>query len=112
DKQVRPLLHLQRKHDRHGERPGTFLLALTPPAEVEPAETLPRDVVLLLDRSASMSDDSLDQARRAVRYLVNGLDKADRVALLAFDHEVMELLHDRPGRLVSQREAASCLDAA
>lgn len=47
----------------------------------------PRDVVVLLDRSGSMSGWKLVAARRAAGRLVDALGPEDRFALLAFDHE-------------------------
>ncbi len=46
----------------------------------------PRDVVILVDRSASMRGDALPQARRAVRALLDSLPESDAVQVLAFDH--------------------------
>ena len=46
----------------------------------------PRDVAILVDRSASMRG-SLPQARRAVRALLDALAPGDAVQLLSFDHE-------------------------
>ncbi|PTL85344.1 VIT domain-containing protein [Vitiosangium sp. GDMCC 1.1324] len=48
---------------------------------------LPRDVVFLVDRSASMRGGSLPQARRAVRMMLDKLGPEDAVQLLAFDHD-------------------------
>jgi Ca-activated chloride channel family protein len=136
---VRPQVFFERKVDK----PGTFLLAITPPVEapsdvVEAKSTggkavrcgncggtledpgavrevpgigpawrcgycgavvsasrqspgrkvgLPRDVVFLVDRSASMRGGSLPQARRAVRMMLDKLGPEDGVQLLAFDHD-------------------------
>jgi Vault protein inter-alpha-trypsin domain/von Willebrand factor type A domain len=81
--EVRPLILLERPLGA----PGVFLLSLTPPAEIAPAETRPRDVVFLVDRSCSMRGGSLAQARRAVRFVLEGLPAGDRFTVIAFDHE-------------------------
>ncbi|HEX8436629.1 VIT and VWA domain-containing protein, partial [Archangium sp.] len=136
---VRPQVFFERKADK----PGTFLLAITPPVEapsdvIEAKSTggkavrcgncggtledpgavrevpgigpawrcgycgavvsasrqspsrkvgLPRDVVFLVDRSASMRGGSLPQARRAVRMMLDKLGPEDGVQLFAFDHD-------------------------
>ncbi|HEU4534977.1 MAG TPA: VWA domain-containing protein, partial [Polyangiaceae bacterium] len=54
---------------------------------VTDAGSLPRDVAILVDRSRSMRGDSLAQARRAVARLIEELDPADAVQVVAFDHE-------------------------
>ncbi|MBI4704695.1 MAG: VWA domain-containing protein [Deltaproteobacteria bacterium] len=46
----------------------------------------PRDVTILVDRSASMRG-SLEPARRAVRALLEALAPGDAVQVIAFDHE-------------------------
>jgi Ca-activated chloride channel family protein len=48
---------------------------------------LSRDVVLLVDRSCSMRGQSLPQARRAVRMILDHLGPNDAVQCIAFDHD-------------------------
>jgi Ca-activated chloride channel family protein len=48
---------------------------------------LPRDVVFLVDRSSSMRGDSVPQARRAVRMILDHLGPDDRAQLFAIDHD-------------------------
>ncbi|WP_062443330.1 VIT domain-containing protein [Herbidospora daliensis] len=69
--------------DAEGEE-GTFALTVLPP-EVERRRT-PRDVVLLLDRSGSMSGWKMVAARRAAARIVDTLTPADRFAVISFDH--------------------------
>lgn len=68
---------------------GACTLAVTviPPAPV--ASHRPRDVVVLIDRSGSMSGWKLIAARRAAARLVDSLDAQDRFAALAFDDVVI-----------------------
>ena len=65
---------------------GTFLLTLLPPGGQ--AAPRPRDVVLLLDRSGSMTGWKVVAARRAAARIVDTLTAADRFAVLCFDHQV------------------------
>jgi Ca-activated chloride channel family protein len=66
---------------------GTFLLTLVPPTATAKAQK-PRDVVLLLDRSGSMSGWKIVAARRAAARIVDSLTPADRFAVLAFDDQI------------------------
>src|SRR5262249_30600783 len=68
------------------EGDGTFQLTVLPPAGAVTAR--PRDVVLLLDRSGSMSGWKMVAARRAAARIVDTLTAADRFAVLLFDHVV------------------------
>ncbi len=62
---------------------GFFLLVLTPPeGGAEPA--LAKDLVLVLDRSGSMSGEKIAQAKSALRYVVENLSPEDRFAVVAF----------------------------
>ncbi|GAA4555738.1 VIT domain-containing protein [Planotetraspora kaengkrachanensis] len=73
--------------DEHPAVPGgegTFTLTVIPPADTVSAATA-RDVVLLLDRSGSMSGWKMVAARRAAARIVDTLTTHDRFAVLAFD---------------------------
>jgi Ca-activated chloride channel family protein len=72
--------------DAEGDE-GTFLLTLVPPADSAKTQR-PRDVVLLLDRSGSMSGWKIVAARRAAARIVDSLTPADRFAVMAFDDSV------------------------
>ncbi len=66
---------------------GTFLLVVAPPAAGE-GTPLPKDLVLVLDRSGSMNGEKLDQAKAALRYVVQNLNPADRFAVVSFSDTV------------------------
>jgi Ca-activated chloride channel homolog len=76
--------------DDQGER--TFHLTVLPPAGA--ATPRPRDVVVVLDRSGSMSGWKMVAARRAAARIVDTLTDTDAFAVLAFDSVV-----DRPAGL-------------
>ena len=62
---------------------GFFLLIVTPP-DLGDAPALAKDLVLVLDRSGSMSGEKIEQAKRALRYVVENLNPEDRFAVVAF----------------------------
>jgi Ca-activated chloride channel homolog len=77
---------------------GTFMLTLVPPAaSIEAAD---RDMVIVLDRSASMSGWKMVAARRAAARIVDTLGSSDRFAVLCFDNTVQEP-PELAGRLVA-----------
>ncbi|WP_440097744.1 VIT domain-containing protein [Streptosporangium sp. H16] len=70
--------------DRDGENDeGTFTLTVVP--EPAPAGTGAKDVVLVLDRSGSMTGWKMVAARRAAARIVDTLTSGDRFAVLSFD---------------------------
>ncbi|MFJ2029268.1 VIT domain-containing protein [Streptosporangium sp. NPDC087985] len=62
---------------------GTFTLALVP--EQAQVTATPKDVVLVLDRSGSMTGWKMVAARRAAARIVDTLTGGDRFAVLSFD---------------------------
>ncbi len=65
--------------------PGYFMALITPKVEIRKEYQVPRDVVLVLDTSGSMRENGkLDQAKKALNYCLNSLDKNDRFALINF----------------------------
>jgi Ca-activated chloride channel family protein len=68
--------------------PGYVLLLLSPRVEISRSQVVPRDVVMVLDTSGSMRGVKMDQARRALKYCLAGLEPQDRFALLNFSTTV------------------------
>jgi Ca-activated chloride channel family protein len=70
-----------------GAAEGTFTLTLLPPPAPDGGgRRRPRDVVLVLDRSGSMTGWKIVAARRAAARIVDTLTAADRFAVLCFDN--------------------------
>lgn len=75
---------------RPDEEDGFFLVLVTPPAERDLAP-LPKDLVLVIDRSGSMEGDKMAQARDAAVFILERLAPDDRFGVIAFDHEILDL---------------------
>lgn len=67
-----------------------FALTVVPPASSE-CPSLRRDVVILLDRSGSMSGWNIVAAKRAVQQIIEGLNEADRFSLILFNQRTLHL---------------------
>src|SRR5262249_20851896 len=63
---------------------GYFLLLATPKVELKKDYQVPRDVVLVLDTSGSMRGPKMEQARKALKYCLDNLQKGDRFGLVGF----------------------------
>ncbi len=66
---------------------GYFLFLISPRLEA-PQQIVPRDVLLVLDTSGSMKGAKMEQARKALHYFLNHLNKQDRFALMNFSTTV------------------------
>lgn len=63
---------------------GFFTLMITPPASVDEDRVIPKDVIIVLDQSGSMYGDKWDQARDAVKFVLDNLNSRDRFNVIAF----------------------------
>jgi Ca-activated chloride channel homolog len=63
---------------------GYFMLMVSPATEAAKNQRVPRDVVLVLDKSGSMSDAKMAQARKALKFCLNSLNAEDRFGLVSF----------------------------
>jgi Ca-activated chloride channel family protein len=86
------------------------LLTVTPPQGK--AAALPRDLIVLLDTSGSMGGQPLDQAKRVITALIDGLQDRDRLELIEFSMRPRRWQSDpvfatRPNKQQAQRWLAS-----
>ena len=64
---------------------GYFMLLASPSPKTAAASVVPKDVVVLIDRSGSMaSDRKLDQAKDALRFILANLNAEDRFNIIAY----------------------------
>jgi Ca-activated chloride channel family protein len=64
---------------------GYFMLLISPRVEVSKSQQIPRDMVFVLDTSGSMrEDDKIGQAKKALKYCLDGLTEQDRFAMMNF----------------------------
>jgi Ca-activated chloride channel family protein len=63
---------------------GFFMLMLAPPLEVDEADIIPKDVIVVLDQSGSMYGEKWEQAREAVSYVLDNLNAEDRFNVVVF----------------------------
>jgi Ca-activated chloride channel family protein len=65
------------------DQDGFFLVLLAPKPETD-AQVLPKDVLLVLDRSGSMEGEKFKQAQAALRYILQHLNEGDRFNIISF----------------------------
>ncbi|MBN1145850.1 MAG: VWA domain-containing protein, partial [Anaerolineales bacterium] len=84
---------------------GFFLLLLAPRPQVN-AAPMPKDVVLVLDRSGSMEGEKFQQAQDALVYILEHLNPDDRFNVIAFSTG----LDSYASRLRAASEAAQAIE--
>jgi Ca-activated chloride channel family protein len=63
---------------------GFFLLLVGPKIEVDEAEIVAKDVILVLDTSGSMRGEKIVQAKNALKFVLDNLHNQDRFNIVAF----------------------------
>jgi len=93
---------------------GYFLFLISPRLEA-PQQIIPRDLLLVLDTSGSMKGVKMDQARKALHYFLQNMNKQDRFALMNFSTSVTryqnELLDAKPEEIGKARKWVDALEA-
>ncbi len=92
-----------------------FLFLFSPEAETQPNDRLPKDLVFVLDRSGSMGGEKIDQAHKALDFILGQLAADDRFSIAGFDDQISvlseTLLPVGSGSLLEARTFAAALTA-
>jgi Ca-activated chloride channel family protein len=67
---------------------GYFLLLASPQVKREDARPRPKTVIFVLDRSGSMAGKKIEQARNALKFVLNNLRDDDTFNIVAYDDRV------------------------
>jgi len=78
-----------------GESDGYFALVLQPKWQIETAELMPREVVLLLDTSGSMSGPAIGQLRIFAQHVLDHMNPQDTIRIVSFSSSP-QALHPQP----------------
>jgi Ca-activated chloride channel homolog len=71
-------------HRPSASQDGYFMLLVSPRAELSKKQSIPRDMVFVLDTSGSMRGKRMTQARAALKYCLENLTPDDRFGLMNF----------------------------
>jgi Ca-activated chloride channel family protein len=66
------------------DKPGMFLMLISPKTEADESRRVPRDVLFVLDTSGSMKGEKLAQVKKALAFCVDKLEAKDRFAIVQF----------------------------
>ncbi|MCB9057916.1 MAG: VWA domain-containing protein [Calditrichae bacterium] len=79
------------------DRDGYFMFFANPAFGKNSRQVIAKDVIFVIDVSGSMGGEKIEQAREALRFCVNVLDKNDRFEIISFSSSV----HNFSGRLIN-----------
>jgi Ca-activated chloride channel homolog len=82
------------------------LLTIVPPAKEAKPVAVPRDLIVLLDTSGSMSGGPLDKAKQVVAMLIDSLDEHDRLELIEFSNNPRRYLTEPVVATSAAKQAA------
>jgi Ca-activated chloride channel family protein len=73
---------------RKGEDDGYFMMLLSPGRLADPSKVIAKDVVFVLDKSGSMKGEKIEQAKGALAYCIESLNRSDRFNIVLFSTNV------------------------
>jgi len=85
---------------------GYFLLLTSPEIKAENAERPKKTAIFVVDRSGSMSGKKMDQAREALKFVLNNLREGDLFNVIAYDSVVEAFKPELQGYNEETRKAA------
>lgn len=74
--------------DRDTDRDGYFVLLVSPEIKATTAKPVPKNVVFVVDRSGSMSGKKIEQAKAALKFVLENLRPGDLFNVIAYDSDV------------------------
>ncbi len=83
---IKMLAHMEEGED------GYFLLFIYP--TIKTNETIPKDIVFVIDVSGSMAGDKIEQAKNALKHNLQNLGEGDRFNIVAFSDEIQKFSPD------------------
>jgi len=83
---------LSYKPDSRGD--GFFVLLAAPNVDVDSQQVIAKDVLLVLDVSGSMRGEKIEQAKEALRFVLDNLNEEDRFNIIAFSTSTRSYARD------------------
>lgn len=90
----------------HDDRGGFFTLILQPPDNVMPTDTMPKEIVFVLDTSGSMDGFPIKKAREAMKLTLDNLNPYDTFNLITFAGDT-HILFEKPLPATKENLAAA-----
>lgn len=92
------------------ENDGYFMMLVSPNPRLASTKVVPKDVVIVLDKSGSMSGEKIEQARKAAAQVLSGLNKEDRFNIIVYSDTVTPFFKGLVDAGSKVKEAMKMLD--
>jgi Ca-activated chloride channel family protein len=79
---------------REGGGSDHFLFLFSPETETRHTDSLPKDIVFVIDRSGSMEGEKIEQAQDALGSILGQLGEEDRFSIVSFDDRISVLEYE------------------
>ncbi|HEM48847.1 MAG TPA: VWA domain-containing protein, partial [Caldithrix sp.] len=70
------------------DKDGYFLFYASPKYQIDQKKIISKDFIFVIDVSGSMQGEKIEQAREALKFCINGLNKEDRFEIITFSSSV------------------------
>ncbi|MEJ2543786.1 MAG: VIT domain-containing protein [Calditrichaceae bacterium] len=70
------------------DKDGYFLFYASPKYQIDQKKMIAKDFIFVIDVSGSMQGEKIEQARDALKFCVNGLNKEDRFEIITFSSSI------------------------
>jgi len=101
-------------HEEDGEDGGFFLLNISPSGNAGDKEILRKNIIFAIDASGSMSGEKMEQAKKALNYSIENLNRKDRFEVIRFSTEAEKLFGSlqaaEPGRITEAKHFISAME--
>ena len=89
-----------------GDEDGYFMMLISPDIQAQQRENISKNVVFVVDRSGSMTGRKIDQAKEALRFVINNLNDGDLFNIVAYDSEIETFAPELQRQNKSSRDKA------
>ncbi|MFP6588490.1 MAG: VIT domain-containing protein [Pirellulaceae bacterium] len=89
-----------------GDEDGYFMMLISPDIQAQQRESISKNVVFVVDRSGSMTGRKIDQAKEALRFVINNLSDGDLFNIVAYDSEIETFAPELQRQSKSSRDKA------
>lgn len=90
-----------------GQKDGFFFLILQPPKKAAVSQTIPKELIFIVDTSGSQSGKPLEKVKETMKYAIEGMNPNDTFNIMAFSNKTISLFPKPRKNALENRKAAN-----